>query len=66
MTRPVCGHETVADHRPFCSRRCADLDLDLGNRLKGSCAIRPENPADQPLADGDSEAESRTAQRPVH
>jgi endogenous inhibitor of DNA gyrase (YacG/DUF329 family) len=24
---PICGRPRVAAHRPFCSRRCADIDL---------------------------------------
>ncbi|MBV1835210.1 MULTISPECIES: DNA gyrase inhibitor YacG [Novacetimonas] len=24
---PVCGRPMVRDYRPFCSRRCADIDL---------------------------------------
>lgn len=24
---PICGKPTEADYRPFCSRRCSDLDL---------------------------------------
>jgi endogenous inhibitor of DNA gyrase (YacG/DUF329 family) len=24
---PICGRPAEADHRPFCSRRCADRDL---------------------------------------
>ena len=27
MTCPVCGKATVQEVRPFCSRRCADVDL---------------------------------------
>jgi endogenous inhibitor of DNA gyrase (YacG/DUF329 family) len=27
MTCPICGKPSVARHRPFCSPRCADLDL---------------------------------------
>lgn len=27
MSCPNCGEETVAAYRPFCSKRCADLDL---------------------------------------
>lgn len=42
MTCPVCGKETVEKYRPFCSRRCADVDL--GRWLKGAYAI----PADAP------------------
>ena len=26
-TCPICGRSTVASVRPFCSRRCADIDL---------------------------------------
>lgn len=24
---PICGKTVAADHRPFCSKRCADIDL---------------------------------------
>lgn len=24
---PICGRPVVADHKPFCSKRCADVDL---------------------------------------
>jgi endogenous inhibitor of DNA gyrase (YacG/DUF329 family) len=24
---PVCGKPAAAEHRPFCSERCADVDL---------------------------------------
>jgi len=24
---PICGKPASKDHRPFCSKRCADLDL---------------------------------------
>ncbi len=27
MTCPICKRSSVPDFRPFCSRRCADLDL---------------------------------------
>jgi endogenous inhibitor of DNA gyrase (YacG/DUF329 family) len=33
----ICGKPTVREFHPFCSRRCADLDL--GNWLSGSYAI---------------------------
>ncbi len=26
-TCPICGHDTVPLLRPFCSKRCADIDL---------------------------------------
>jgi endogenous inhibitor of DNA gyrase (YacG/DUF329 family) len=27
MSCPVCGKPVAAPYRPFCSRRCADVDL---------------------------------------
>jgi endogenous inhibitor of DNA gyrase (YacG/DUF329 family) len=24
---PICGRPSAPDHRPFCTRRCADVDL---------------------------------------
>ncbi len=27
MTCPICSKPTAPDYRPFCSRRCADVDL---------------------------------------
>ncbi|MCL4066706.1 DNA gyrase inhibitor YacG [Pseudomonas sp. GX19020] len=27
MTCPICGKKTEAASRPFCSKRCADIDL---------------------------------------
>jgi len=27
QTCPICGKPTVAASRPFCSQRCADVDL---------------------------------------
>lgn len=27
MTCPICKKPTDAEYRPFCSRRCADVDL---------------------------------------
>ena len=40
MSCPVCGKETVAAYRPFCSRRCADVDL--GQWLTEGYRIPPE------------------------
>jgi endogenous inhibitor of DNA gyrase (YacG/DUF329 family) len=35
--RPIAEGEAAKRYRPFCSRRCADIDL--GRWLKGSYAI---------------------------
>ena len=42
MTCPVCGHTTVPDYRPFCSGRCANLDL--GNWLSGQYRVPLQEP----------------------
>lgn len=34
---PMCGGPSVQRYRPFCSRRCADIDL--GRWLSGAYAI---------------------------
>ena len=40
MTCPICAKETDTKYRPFCSRRCADVDL--GKWLTGGYAIPDE------------------------
>jgi endogenous inhibitor of DNA gyrase (YacG/DUF329 family) len=37
MTCPICEKDTVAKYRPFCSARCADVDL--GKWLTGKYAV---------------------------
>ena len=37
MTCPICARESDPKYKPFCSRRCADIDL--GKWLTGSYAI---------------------------
>ena len=37
MTCPICAQEPDPKYKPFCSRRCADIDL--GKWLNGSYAI---------------------------
>ena len=46
MSCPICGKPAVAAYRPFCSRRCADVDL---NRWLGG-AYRV--PTDEPPPEG--------------
>jgi endogenous inhibitor of DNA gyrase (YacG/DUF329 family) len=40
---PICKRAAAARFRPFCSQRCADLDL--GRWLTGGYAIASEEPA---------------------
>jgi endogenous inhibitor of DNA gyrase (YacG/DUF329 family) len=34
---PICGKPATPDHRPFCGRRCADVDL--GRWLTGQYVV---------------------------
>ena len=45
-TCPICGKPTVDELRPFCSRRCADVDL--GRWLTGQYRIPDEAEEDSP------------------
>lgn len=41
---PICGKPEIAQFRPFCSQRCADLDL--GRWLTGEYRIEADDEAD--------------------
>lgn len=47
---PICGQAMVAAYKPFCSKRCADIDLHRW--LSGSYAIPAVEADDDPEADG--------------
>ncbi|MEJ1991344.1 MAG: DNA gyrase inhibitor YacG [Maritimibacter sp.] len=42
MICPICGEDAVQAFRPFCSKRCADIDL--GRWMTGRYAIPAEAP----------------------
>lgn len=44
MTCPICKKDADPKYRPFCSRRCADVDL--GRWLNGSYAMPSQDPED--------------------
>lgn len=44
MACPICNKETSPDFRPFCSKRCADVDL--AKWLGGGYAIPSNDPDD--------------------
>ncbi|QUJ76950.1 DNA gyrase inhibitor YacG [Sulfitobacter albidus] len=44
MACPICDEETVVKYRPFCSRRCADIDL--AKWLNGAYATPSQDPED--------------------
>ncbi|MBU2888448.1 DNA gyrase inhibitor YacG [Celeribacter halophilus] len=37
MSCPICGGESIQKYRPFCSKRCADVDL--GHWMNGAYAV---------------------------
>ena len=41
---PICGRPETPEHRPFCSARCADVDLNRW--LSGGYAIPTQDPVD--------------------
>ncbi|CUJ83523.1 zinc-binding protein [Shimia thalassica] len=45
MTCPVCKKETDKAYRPFCSKRCADVDL--GKWLDGVYSVPSQDPEEQ-------------------
>jgi len=54
MSCPICQRETDPEYRPFCSKRCADVDL--GNWLKGAYAVPSDAPEDLDIAEEQAEA----------
>lgn len=42
---PVCGKARTKKHRPFCSKRCADVDL--GRWFTGAYAVPTEELPDE-------------------
>ena len=51
---PICGKPTIQEYAPFCSKKCADIDL--GRWLKGTYVVHTEEtPADEYLPDSENE-----------
>jgi hypothetical protein len=48
---PICGKPAVQDYRPFCSRRCADVDLQRW--LSGVYAVPAEEDEAAPRDDSE-------------
>jgi endogenous inhibitor of DNA gyrase (YacG/DUF329 family) len=57
MSCPQCGEDTVLAYRPFCSKRCADIDLSKW--LNGAYALPSEDPEDIEKAIEETEAALR-------
>ena len=53
---PICGKNAVLEYQPFCSKKCADVDL--GRWLKGVYVVYTnETPEDEPLKSTEQEEE---------
>lgn len=50
---PICGKPAVEEFKPFCSKRCADVDLNRW--LTGNYVIPARDDEPLPDADGDNE-----------
>ncbi len=59
MSCPICEKESDQRYRPFCSRRCADVDL--GRWLNESYRVPSDDPDDLEEA---HEAVEKTLDRP--
>jgi uncharacterized protein len=59
---PICSDDTSPAYRPFCSRRCADIDL--AKWLNGSYATPSRDPEDVEAAIDAVEAALNTQSKP--
>jgi hypothetical protein len=56
---PICTEAGVAKFRPFCSKRCADIDLGRWfNESYAVPAVEPPDEWDMPDAGGDPDRDS--------
>lgn len=55
---PMCGKQASPNHRPFCSKRCADLDLGqwLGEGYRIPGVEKPGAGAGKPRRDEDDQS----------
>lgn len=50
MSCPICDKETNSEYKPFCSRRCADVDLGRWMSETYAIPIEEEAPSEADLA----------------
>ena len=62
MSCPICENPTAKEYRPFCSRRCADIDL--AKWMTGSYAVPSEDPDDVEAAIEAAEAAQSDPTKP--
>jgi endogenous inhibitor of DNA gyrase (YacG/DUF329 family) len=62
MACPICDKPTDKEYRPFCSRRCADVDL--GKWLTGAYSVPSQRPEEDEEALDALSGEAEKPQRP--
>ena len=62
MTCPICSKPTQEEMRPFCSKRCADVDL--ARWFNGGYAVPSSEPADLEEIERALEDAARSDQAP--
>ncbi len=56
---PICANPAAPKYRPFCSRRCADVDL--GKWMTGAYTLPSEDPVEPEDLIAALEAEAKSA-----
>ncbi|WP_050931693.1 DNA gyrase inhibitor YacG [Aestuariivita boseongensis] len=64
MSCPICQSDTDAKYRPFCSKRCADVDL--ARWFNGGYAVPSRDPDDAEKAIEEIETLIEAEQRKPH
>lgn len=64
MSCPICEKDTDVKYRPFCSKRCADIDLSKW--MTGAYAVPSQDREDDEDLDREMAQAARDADKPVH
>lgn len=62
MSCPICAKDTQTRYRPFCSKRCADIDL--GKWMRGDYAVTSDDPLDPDELDAAYRAQQSQTTKP--
>ena len=64
MSCPICEKDTDVKYRPFCSKRCADIDLSKW--MTGAYAVPSQDREDDEDLDREMAQAARDADKPLH
>ncbi len=62
MSCPICTNDSEPRYRPFCSKRCADIDL--GKWMRGDYALASSEPLDPEEAEAALGAQQNSQEKP--